>query len=211
MRRAPVPLMQVSEPLPPQVFEPQGDPAQAVLLFACIAVPFGYWWLITVPEARLALAKDKRLQTGETNQYLQDLATDEASRPVERWFFSKWLRQLKPAKEKSRTTEATAQAQALAEVPETADATPSPAAETMTNGMPSPEQPTLQELFTPASLKGNATPQFFSGDNPIVVTVGTLLTVGVFATVARENSALAVDGLVLGAGILFGTSRLFLK
>ena len=64
--------LQVSELPPPQTFEPQGDPAQAVLLFFVVALPFGYWWYITVPEARLALAKDKRLQDGDTNQVCHD-------------------------------------------------------------------------------------------------------------------------------------------
>ena len=69
---------------PPMTFEAQGDPVQAVILLATIIIPFGYWWYITVPEARLALAKDKRLEEGATNQFLQDLAEDPAPRPVER-------------------------------------------------------------------------------------------------------------------------------
>ena len=72
-------------------------------------------------------------------------------------------------------------------------------------------EPTLAELFRPASLKGNATPRFWSGDNPIVVTMGALFTLGAFATVARENTALAIDGALLSAGLLFGVSRLGMK
>ena len=67
----------------PQTFEPQGDPLQAILCLFVIAAPFSYWWFITVPEARLALSKDKRL--GETGEYLADLATSSDPRPVERW------------------------------------------------------------------------------------------------------------------------------
>ena len=71
-------------------FEARGDPLQAAILIAAIVLPFGYWWYITVPEARLALAKDKRLQDGETKVYLDELAASSEARPVERWFFSKW-------------------------------------------------------------------------------------------------------------------------
>ncbi len=39
---------------------------------------------------------------------------------------------------------------------------------------PSPP-PTLAELFFPASLKANATPKFWSGDNPVAVTAGAPL------------------------------------
>ena len=196
-----LPRMQLDEAVEKVVFEPQGDPVQGVLLLGCIVIPFGYWWLITVPEARLALAKDKRLQDGDTNQYLQELAADDAPRPVERWFFSKWLNQLRPARTPPRAASVEASEAAVATTADDSDeAAPPP-----------PRDVTLGELFTPASLKGNATPQFFSGDNPIVVTVGTLLATGVFATVARENTALAMDGLVLAAGLVFGATRLTLK
>ena len=40
-----------------QTFEPEFNPAQLGVVFFAIAVPFGYWWFITVPEARLALSK----------------------------------------------------------------------------------------------------------------------------------------------------------
>ena len=69
---------------------------------------------------------------------------------------------------------------------------------------------TLRQLFQPASLKGNATPKFWSGDNPIVVTMITLAALGVFATAFRANSALTLDASVLAAGLAFGLSRLTL-
>ena len=208
------PIMQIADapppvPVPPVTFEAQGDPVQAVLLFFVVALPFGYWWYITVPEARLALAKDKRLQDGDTNQYLKELAADDSPRPVERWFFSKWLNQLRPARATPRAPEATG-TDAVA-VPAPADGREAaPTSDEVPATAPQPDV-TLGELFAPASLKGNATPKFFSGDNPIVVTVSTLLALGIFATIARENSALAVDGAVLTAGILFGVTRLNMK
>ena len=88
----------------PVQFEPQGDPAQFAILALAVAVPFGYWWYITVPEARLALSKDKRI--GGTGEYIQELAQSDEARPVERWFFSKWLKQApRNRKGNARTTQ----------------------------------------------------------------------------------------------------------
>mmetsp|Transcript_38687 Transcript_38687/g.90443 ORF Transcript_38687/g.90443 Transcript_38687/m.90443 type:complete len:165 (-) Transcript_38687:44-538(-) len=77
-----------------QSFEPTFNPEQLGVVFFVIAVPFGYWWLITVPEARLALAKNKR--KGEVRDYIAALKEEESGRPLQRWFFQKWLRQAKP-------------------------------------------------------------------------------------------------------------------
>ena len=194
----PVAPPQAFQVAPPQTFEAQGDPLQAAILISAIALPFAYWWFVTVPEARLALAKDKRLEGGDTKAYLDELADDPSARPVERWFFSKWLRQKKP----TRATSGDDTAEGLAAAT-TQDAQPSPAAEPRA-------EPTLKELFAPASLKGNATPKFWSGDNPIVVTMGGLAALGIFATAAQSNSALAIDGVILSAGLVFGLSRLTL-
>lgn len=198
----------------PTQFEPQGDPVQFAILTLAVAVPFGYWWYITVPEARLALSKDKRL--GDTGAYIEELARSDEARPVERWFFSKWLKQA-PKKRTARTeaasmlsTAPTMAAVAMVEPPHPETAAESAAA---------PEQPSavqkreasLEQLFRPASLKSNATPKFFSGDNPIVVTTGALLAAGIFATVAKENGQLAADLLVICIGLIFGATRLTLK
>ena len=204
--------MQLEEP--PTVFEPQGDPLQAAILIGAVVLPFGYWWYITVPEARLNLAKDKRRPDGDTNAYLRDLAADEdAKRPVERWVFSKWLRQLKPTRVAQMETPPTPPR--LREEGDVAPLEPSqleePSARRAAEAPADRDEATavtLRELFTPSSLAGNATPRFWSGDNPIVVTMGTLLALGIFATAARENGALAVDGALLLAGLLFGLSRL---
>ena len=176
-----------------QTFEAQVDPAQLAVVAIAVAAPVSYWWFITVPEARLDLAKDKRLEGGDTKQYLEELRDSPDERPLERWFFDKWLRQLRPSKAPRPAPEAS---EASAE-----DASaPAPA-------------PTLGELFAPASLAGNATPKFFSGDNPIVVTVGALLALGTLAAGARQGGAAgaAADAAVVAATLAFGTSRLTLK
>ena len=144
-----------------------------------------------MPEARLALSKDKRL--GETADYIRELAKDEAERPVERWFFSKWLQKV-PKARSSRAASASMQEARVndAATSENADVS-------------------LQQLFEPASLAGNATPKFFSGDNPIVVTLGALMGFGIFAAAARENGALAADAAVVCVGLIFGLTRLQLK
>ena len=72
------------------------------------------------------------------------------------------------------------------------------------------QQLSIGELFQPASLKGNATPKFWSGDNPIVVTMVSLGLLGAIATGLRTNSALTIDAMVLGAGLVFGLTRLTL-
>ena len=156
-----------------QTFEAQlaFDPAQLAVFTVALSAPVAYWWFITVPEARLNLAKDKRLEGGDTKQYLEELRDSPDERPLERWFFDKWLRQLRPSKAPRPAPEASA---------EDASA-PAPA-------------PTLGELFAPASLAGNATPKFFSGDNPIVVTVGALLALGTLAAGARQGGAAGAFG-----------------
>ena len=169
-------------------FEAQGDPLQAAILVSVVLLPFGYWWLITVPEARLDLAKDKRLDT-DLNEYLVDLKAAEGRAP-EKWFFDKWLQKAKPAKVLPADS---ATAPERTSTPDEGAAVP------------------IEELFRPASLAGNATPKFWSGDNPIVVTMAALLSFGIFAAIARSNNALAIDGLVLGAALVFGLNRLTLK
>ena len=192
----------------PLVFEPRFDSSQLGITLGAIAVPFGYWWYITVPEARLKLAKDKRRTDGDERQYLdelqRDLQREPDARPVERWFFSKWLRQAKPlAPEREQTSERTATATATAEPPPEAaarDAAPR-------------REPSLGELLRPASLKGNATPKFWSGDNPIVVVTGTLISLGVASSLVRNggNGQLLLDASVVGAGLVFGLSRFQFK
>lgn len=193
----------------PLVFEPRMDPSQLGITLGAIAVPFGYWWYITVPEARLKLAKDKRRADGDERQYLdelqRDLQREPDARPVERWFFSKWLRQAKPlAPEPEQASERTATAPAPAEPP--------PEAVARSDAAPRRE-PSLGELLRPASLKGNATPKFWSGDNPIVVVTGTLISLGVASSLVRNggNGQLLLDASVVGAGLVFGLSRFQFK
>ena len=71
----------------------------------------------------------------------------------------------------------------------------------------------LGELLRPASLKGNATPKFWSGDNPIVVVTGTLISLGVASSLVRNggNGQLLLDASVVGAGLVFGLSRFQFK
>ena len=68
-------------------------------------------------------------------------------------------------------------------------------------------------LLRPASLKGNATPRFWSGDNPIVVVTGTLISLGVASSLVRNggNGQLLLDASVVGAGLVFGLSRFQFK
>ena len=207
--RASMVVPEAASDVAPLVFEPRMDPSQLGITLGAIAVPFGYWWYITVPEARLKLAKDKRRADGDERQYLdelqRDLQREPDARPVERWFFSKWLRQAKPlAPEPEQASERTATAAAPAEPP--------PEAAARSDAAPRRE-PSLGELLRPASLKGNATPKFWSGDNPIVVVTGTLISLGVASSLVRNggNGQLLLDASVVGAGLVFGLSRFQFK
>jgi hypothetical protein len=195
-------------------FEAQFNPAQLAVLLGVVALPFGYWWLITVPEARLDLAKDKRLEGGATKEYIAELREAE-DRPLESWFFQKWIRQAPPGRRVGQSTAVTgALGVPEAEVSAADEAAMTTKVRTVKTSKPlevGPASPTLEQLFQPASKRGNPTPRFFSGDNPIVVTTGALIGFGTFAAVARENGALAADGLVLCAGLAFGLGRLQLK
>ena len=204
-------VVSVSEVVP-LVFEPRMEASQLGITLGAIAVPFGYWWYITVPEARLKLAKDKRRTDGDERQYLdelqRDLQREPDARPVERWFFSKWLRQAKPlAPEQEQDSERTATATT------TATATVEPPPEAAARDAAPRREPSLGELLRPASLKGNATPKFWSGDNPIVVVTGTLISLGVASSLVRNggNGQLRLDASVVGAGLVFGLSRFQFK
>ena len=210
-------------PFEPQSFEAQGDPAQFLLLALVVAIPFGYWWLITVPEARLDLAKDKR--KGETKEFIRELQ-DAEGREAEKWFFSKWLRQTPvrrgavsaAAVDDEATRTVGAEPSPVATLEPTAVAADADASTTKgaasASGVDRVEeavQPTLAQLFEPATKKGNPTPKFFSGDNPIVVATSTLLVLGIGALIVRQNGALALDATIVAAGIFFGLTRLDLK
>lgn len=192
-----------------QTFEPTFNPEQLGVVFFVIAVPFGYWWLITVPEQRLALSKNKR--KGEVGEYIATLKQEEG-RPLERWFFQKWLRQARPLR-KAKTASSAEEAVGPEQVTLSAES----GSNDQEGKTQQPDEQkadalqTLQVLFTPANLRGNATPQFFSGDNPIVVTMSALLALGVLAASARLGKGLTVDAGVLLLGVAFGFQRLGLK
>ena len=135
-------------------------------------------------------------------------AESDEGRAVERWFFAKWLRQAslrprRPREEAASAEDAGKQSQS----PSEAQAAAAPSPTTASDGA---QQPSLAELFAPATRRGNPTPRFFSGDNPVLVAVGALAALGVLASAARAESAV-VDGAVLACGLAFGLSRLGLK
>ena len=147
-----------------QTFEAQlaFDPAQLAVF--TVALSARCILVVHRTRARLNLAKDKRLEGGDTNSTSRSCATVRraAARAL---VFRQVAEELRPSK-------------APRPAPEGARRTRRPA--------PAPA-PTLGELFAPASLAGNATPKFFSGDNPIVVTVGALLALGTPAAGASRR------------------------
>ena len=170
----------------PQTFEPQlsFDPVQLAVLAACAAAPFAFWWYYTVPDARRDLAKDKRKSDGQTFQYLEELAADD-SRPLETWFFAKWLRQAEKRGSPRKMGPSGVPAEGQTVSP--ADSLYDERTE-LDDGVrdrPRARQVSLRELLTPPSGR---TPRFFSGDNPIVVVTGALMAWGVAAALLRGIS-----------------------
>lgn len=232
----------IREPSQLASFEPHADPAQFLTLALVIAVPFCYWWLITVPEARLELSKGKR--KGDTREFIEELREADG-RVAEKWFFSKWIQQAPRSRKPAARVERGERVEIIGkengrEREEANDRSAPGGLTTLVDpvGLDSPNDSSLAErktssvdeqtpsshrkekhsassslaqLFTPATAKGNPTPKFFSGDNPIVVATGALMAMGVAASLARENSALATDAFILAAGIFFGLSRLDMK
>ena len=185
-----------------QEFEPRFDPATFSVLIAAVLVPFSYWWLITVPEARLNLSRDKRMSGGETREYLAKLRESGEDRPIERWFFSKWLQQFKARSTKDQY--------AAADAARNIDVSSGVLDQDANTSMDKPTRDglPLSDVFRPASLRGNATPRFWSGDNPILVTMGLLLSAGIVDSLIREQPSLVLDGCIFAAGLIFGISRL---
>jgi len=202
-----VPAMEPATAAPVAVFEAVVDPVQLTVLLLVVGLPFCYWWLVTVPEARTALGIDKRVAGGEARAFIEELAdTDTGSRRVEKWFFAKWLERA-PMRRPDEASGAVEDRDAQAP-PEEAEAGP--------KETPATPTPRVADLFAP--VRRRRTPRFFSGDNPVVVTMGSLTGAGILAAAAREvggaghiSGALAADIAIVALGLAFGLSRFRFK
>ncbi|KAF8072897.1 hypothetical protein HT031_000557 [Scenedesmus sp. PABB004] len=142
----------------PAVFEPRVDgavlAAQLLVLAACGGAGL-YWWFVLVPSARRTLARDKR--TGELNEFLNELQASR-DRPLERWFYTDWLRQLERRQQLAAAAAAKRAGAGGGDPQQGAAPAPAPA--------PAPAGE--------AAEGDDRQPAFWSLDNPIVATGAVL-------------------------------------
>jgi hypothetical protein len=145
-----------------------------LIVLSAIGATTAYWWFVLVPNARVSLAKNKK--TGALRTYLEELKTDD-SRPIERWFFEKWLRKIDPE------TRYLLRDDDVDETVEGASTSPSAAAASPERDADAPRrEPSLEEILRAAKK----TPKFWSLDNPVLV--GTGLSIGVAALFSSPPS-----------------------
>ena len=139
--------------------------SQLWVLFAVGAMT-AYWWYVLVPGARVNLAVNKR--SGKLRAYLEELKADD-DRKLERFFYQKWLAKVDP---ETRYL--------LRDDPEEEGATAAESARVTkvtlgdTEGVTRDEarEESLEEIVR----KAKNAPDFWSGDNPVLV--GTAVSIG---------------------------------
>ena len=150
--------------------------SQGVVLLT-VGVMTAYWWYILVPGARVNLAVNKR--TGKLRDYLVELKDDD-SRKLERFFYQKWLAKVDPETryllrdepdlfEDAGATSAAATA--------TRDAKPSVSLADTEGVTRDVGEESLEEIVR----KARNTPDFWSGDNPVLVALALTIGAGAVA------------------------------
>ena len=150
--------------------------SQGVVLLT-VGVMTAYWWYVLVPGARVNLAVNKR--TGKLRDYLVELKDDD-SRKLERFFYQKWLAKVDPETryllrdepdlfEDAGATSAAATA--------TRDAKPSVSLADTEGVTRDVGEESLEEIVR----KARNTPDFWSGDNPVLVALALTIGAGAVA------------------------------
>ena len=150
--------------------------SQGVVLLT-VGVMTAYWWYVLVPGARVNLAVNKR--TGKLRDYLVELKDDD-SRKLERFFYQKWLAKVDPETryllrdepdlfEDAGATSAAATA--------TRDAKPSVSLADTEGVTRDVGEESLEEIVR----KARNTPDFWSGDNPVLVALALTFGAGAVA------------------------------
>jgi hypothetical protein len=121
-----------------------------------------------VPSARRTLAKEKR--SGPLREYLEDLQSND-ERPLERWFYTDWLRKLRrqqdmAARAAARRAAAAAGGEAQQAQPDQQQQQPVPA--------PAPDEYVDRQ------------PAFFSLDNPLLAAAALIAAAGGVSTLLRS-------------------------
>ena len=143
-----------------------------LIVISAVGATTAFWWFVLVPNARLGLARNKK--SGALRAYLEELKTDDA-RPIERWFFEKWLRKIDP-----ETRYLLGDDDDDGKGKETSAASTSPARDAAADAPG--REPSLEEILRAAKK----TSPFWSLDNPVLV--GTALSVGVAALFSSPPS-----------------------
>jgi hypothetical protein len=174
--------------LEPVQVDAQALSAQLVVLTVTGSTAL-YWWYSVVPSARRTLAKEKR--SGPLSEYLQDLQQN-PNKPVERWFYTDWLRQLE---RRQQMAKAAAAKHAAAGAAGPASSMPQQVSmQGQTELLPQQaqqgavsqddiKQASSMQDVAPAEADDDKQPSFWSLDNPILATVAMLTAAALVSSV----------------------------
>ena len=150
--------------------------SQGVVLLT-VGVMTAYWWYVLVPGARVNLAVNKR--TGKLRDYLVELKDDD-SRKLERFFYQKWLAKVDPETryllrdEPDLFEEPGATSTAATATRNTKPSVSLADTEGVTRDV---GEESLEEIVR----KARNTPDFWSGDNPVLVALALTIGAGAVA------------------------------
>lgn len=152
--------------------------SQGVVLLT-VGVMTAYWWYVLVPGARVNLAVNKR--TGKLRDYLVELKDDD-SRKLERFFYQKWLAKVDPETRYLLRDEPDlfeeGGATSTAATAATATATKRTVSLADTEGV---TRDVGEESLEEIVRKAKNTPDFWSGDNPVLVALALTIGAGAVA------------------------------
>ena len=156
------------------------------LVLLTVGVMTAYWWYVLVPGARVNLAVNKR--TGKLKEYLVELKGDDG-RKLERFFYQKWLAKVDPETRYLLRDEPDLfeeqKGQQQQGVTDRGDGGVSTAVKTKTQtvtlsdtqGVTRDADESLESIIR----KAQNTPDFWSGDNPVLVALGLTIGLGAVA------------------------------
>ena len=146
--------------------------SQGVVLLT-VGVMTAYWWYVLVPGARVNLAVNKR--TGKLRDYLVELKDDD-SRKLERFFYQKWLAKVDPETRYLLRDEPD-----LFEEPGAATATRNTKPSVSLADTEGVTRDVGEESLEEIVRKARNTPDFWSGDNPVLVALALTIGAGAVA------------------------------
>lgn len=143
-----------------------------LVVLGVVGVMTAYWWYVLVPGARVNLAVNKR--TGRLRDYLEELKADD-SRRLERFFYQKWLAKVDPETKYLLRDDG----EGGGEDAETLGAGAGKPRTSLRDTEGVTRDGGTEESLEDIIRKARNTPDFWSGDNPVLV--GTAVTIGAAA------------------------------